>query len=268
MKMIGKTALGIVAVAAFAATSASAALVSRYSFDETSGTTVSDSVGGFHGTLNGEAVFDGSGSAVLNGTSGTYVSLNPASLSGLGAVTLDAWFTYSVPNDNVHLFSIDNGGGTGSGGSYLRLNVHSSDPGPFIEAIQGWGGNKTVDDVSLAQNQEVHVTVVYDGVNNYEALYVDGALAFELAGDASTVKALSGYPMDVFTLGRSPWVNSGDPNLVGSINEFRVFDGALTAGEIQTYDTLGSQVIPEPATIGLIGVFGAGMLFVRRRLML
>jgi len=247
-----------------ASASASAALISRYSFNETSGTTVSDSVSSLNGTLKGAAGFDGSGSAVLDGTNGTYIELNPASLSGLGAVTLDGWFTYtSVSNDNVHLFSIDNGSGTGSNGSYLRLNVHDArETGPFIEGIQGWGGNKTVDDVHLAQGQQIHVTVVYDGVNNYEALYVDGTLAFELAGNASSVKALSGYPMNVFTLGRSPWAAYGDKYLVGSINEFRVFGGTLTAGEIQAYDAAGPNAIPEPATMLLLGL--GGLLLKRR----
>lgn len=217
-----------------------ATLISRYSFNETSGTTVSDSVSGLDGSLQGAAVFDGSGSAVLDGTGGTYVGLDPASLSGLTAVTLDAWFTYTVGNSNVHLFSIDNGSGTGSGGSYLRLNVYDSrETGPFIESIQSWTGNKTVDDVPLTPGQEIHVTVVYDGANNYLALYIDGEMAVELNGTATSVPALSGYPMNVFTLGRSPWANSGDPYLVGSINEFRVFDGVLTAGEIQTYDVWG-----------------------------
>jgi hypothetical protein len=265
-----KRVLIVLMVLALATASASAALVSRYSFDETSGTTVSDSVGGLNGTLQGAAAFDGLGSAVLNGSSGTYVALNPASLSGQTAITLDAWFTFTVPNDNVHLFSIDNGVGTGSNGSYLRLDVNDTrtgheHTGPFIEAIQGWGGNKTVDDVLLARDTQIHVTTVYDGTNNYEALYVDGALAFELLGNATTVKALSGYPMDVFTLGRSPWVGYGDPMLTGSINEFRVFGGALTAGEIAAYDALGPNVVPEPSTIVMLVMGGMLLLFRLRK---
>lgn len=236
-----KRVLVVLMVFGLATASTSAAtLISRYSFNETSGTTVPDSVSGLDGSLQGAAVFDGSGSAVLDGTGGTYVGLDPASLSGLTTVTLDAWFTYTVGNSNVHLFSIDNGSGTGSSGSYLRLNVYDSrETGPFIESIQSWTGNKTVDDVPLPSDQEIHLTMVYDGANNYVALYIDGELAVELNGTATSVPALSGYPMNVFTLGRSPWANSGDPYLVGSINEFRVFDGVLTAGEIQTYDVWG-----------------------------
>ncbi|HOT74045.1 MAG TPA: immunoglobulin domain-containing protein [Anaerohalosphaeraceae bacterium] len=244
MKKIG---IVLLVVALGPASASAATLISRYSFNETSGSTVSDSVSGLNGTLQGAAVFNGTGSAVLNGTSGTYVSLNPTSLSDLSAVTLDAWFIYTVGNNNVHLFSIDNGGGTGSSGSYLRLNVYDNrETGPFIEGIQNWIGNKTVDDVPLEQGQEIHVTVVYDGVNHYEALYVDGVLAFELTGTVTSVPALSGYPKNVFTLGRSPWANSGDPYLVGSINEFRVFNGALTGGEIQTYDFWGPDKLTGP----------------------
>lgn len=32
-------------------------------------------------------------------------------------------------------------------------------------------------------------------------------------------------------------------------------------------DGIGYEVIPEPATIGLVGIFGAGMLFLRRKFM-
>ena len=68
-----------------------ASLVSRYSFSEASGTSAADSIGGFTATLNGGSSFDGAGKVVLNGT-GSYVSLPPAQLSGLTAVTIDTWF--------------------------------------------------------------------------------------------------------------------------------------------------------------------------------
>jgi hypothetical protein len=58
---------------------------------------------------------------------------------------------------------------------------------------------------------------------------------------SGSVAALSSYPQNVFTLGRSPWVNYGDLYLKGSINEFRVYNTALSAAEISATDALGSD---------------------------
>lgn len=43
---------------------------------------------------------------------------------------------------------------------------------------------------------------------------------------------------------------------------------ATGAGYFVNFDEVSIDVIPEPATIGLIGAFGAGLLFVRRRFMI
>jgi hypothetical protein len=226
-----------------------ASLVSRYSFTEASGTSAADSIGGYTATLNGGTSFDGAGKVVLNGTA-SYVSLPPAQLSGLTAITMDAWLSITVPNNNVHLFSIDDGSGTGSGGSYLRYNVFDSGNGNggtnFFEGIIGWGGNKlSGGSVLPTNNTQVHVTLVYDPVSGVKSIYVNGVLSSTYSG---SLAALSSYPQTVFNLGRSPWWSYGDPYLKGSINEFRVYNGVLTDSEIAANDTAG------PDTIAGIGV--------------
>src|ERR1035437_5399730 len=235
--------------------SASAAnLVSRYSFNETSGTNATDSVGGYTATLRGGTSFNGAGKVVLNGTN-SYVNLPSAQLSGLTAITIDSWFSFTVPNNNVHLFSIDNGGGSGSGGSFLRYNVFDNPP------ANGHGGTNFIDsDVSWSDhmlpggsvlptnNTQVHVTLVYDPVNGVESIYVNGVLSSTYSG---SVAALSSYPQNVFTLGRSPWVNYGDLYLKGSINEFRVYSGVLTDSEIAANGTAGPDTIPQ-ITVGVV----------------
>lgn len=233
-------------------TSPAATLVSRYSFNETSGTNATDSVGGYTATLRGGTSFDGAGKAVLNGTN-SYVNLPSAQLGGLTAVTLDAWLSFTVPNNNVHLFSIDNGSGTGSGGSYLRYNLFDSGNGNggtnYFEGIVGWGGNNLHGGSVLpTNNTQVHVTLVYDPVNGVKSIYVNGVLSSTYSGSLS---ALSSYPQNVFTLGRSPWANSGDPYLKGSINEFRVYSGVLSDSEIATNDTAGPDTIPT-ITVGVV----------------
>jgi alpha-L-fucosidase len=226
-----------------------AALVHRYSFNETSGTTAYDSVGGANGTLNGGATFDGSGEVVLNGTSGTYVSLPVNLLTGFSKVTIDAWFSFMVPNNNVHLFSMDDGGGYGSGGSYLRYNVFDNTPGNghggtnYFEGIIGYGGNVLHGGSLLpTNNTQVHVTLVYDPVNGVKSIYVNGVLSSTYNG---SLAALSSYPQNAFTLGRSPWANDGDPYLKGSINEFRIYNTVLSAGEIAANDAAGPDTIPQ-----------------------
>lgn len=231
-------------------TSPAATLVSRYSFSETTGTNATDSVGGYTAPLKGAAAFNGSGSVVLNGASGAYVSLPAAQLSGLTAMTIDAWFTYTVPNNNVCLFSIDDGNGTGSGGSYMRYGVYDSGNGHggtnYFEGIVSWGGNVLHGGSVLPQSVTNHITLVYDPVNGVKSIYLNGALSSTFSGSLS---ALSSYPQNAFNLGRSPWWSYGDPYLKGSINEFRVYSGVLSAGEIAANDTAGPDTIPQ-ITVG------------------
>lgn len=228
-------------------------LVSRYSFNATSGTTAVDSAGGYNGTLQGAAAFNGSGSVVFNGSSGTYVSLPPAQLNGLTAISIDSWFSFTVPNNNVGLFSIDDGGGTGSGGSYLRYNLFDSGNGNggtnYFENIVGWGGDQALHGASMlpTNNTQVHVTLVYDPVNGVKSIYFNGVLSSTYSG---SLPALTSFPQNVFTLGRSPWAAYGDPYLKGSINEFRVYSGVLTDSEIAANDTAGPDTIPQ-ITVGL-----------------
>jgi hypothetical protein len=231
-----------------------ASLVSRYSFNESSGTSAADSIGGYTATLNGGTSFDGAGKVALNGT-GSYVSLPPAQLSGLTAVTIDAWLSFTVPNNNICLFSVDDGSGTGSGGTYLRHVLFDSGNGHggtnFLESLVGWGGNQLHGGSVLpTNNTQIHLTLVYDPVSGVESIYLNGVLSATYSG---TLPALSSFPQTVFNLGRSPWWSFGDPYLKGSINEFRVYNGVLSGSEIAASDTAG------PDVIGGIGVGNASI---------
>jgi hypothetical protein len=235
---------------AFACATASAAsLVSRYSFSETSGTTTADSISGFNGTLQGAAAFNGTGSVVLNGTGGTYVSLPPSQLSGLTAITLDAWFTFTVPNNNVCLFSIDAGGGYGAGGTYFRYNIYDSGNGHggtnYLENIVSWGGDLIHGGSVLPQTVTNHVTIVYDTVSTLKAIYVNGT---QSSSNSGAISALSSY-VGAFTLGRGPWA-PWDPDMTGTISEFRVYNGALSDAEIADIHTTGPDTISQ-VTVGL-----------------
>ena len=85
-------------------------LVHEYKFNESSGTTAADSVGGANGTLNGDAAFSGAGQLVLSGNQGSSVTLPAGILGGFDDVTIETWATFpNAINPYANLFAF---GGT------------------------------------------------------------------------------------------------------------------------------------------------------------
>lgn len=214
-------------------------LIHRYSFNETSGTNALDSIGGANGALNGSAAFDGTGRVVLNGTSGTYVSLPANLLAGLSNVTFEAWVTNSVSPDNVPLFSFDNGSQAGFGSGYLRFVLHDQTNGrnslelastngstiTKLNAYPGLGGNC------------VHVVCIYSPPTGAAAIYTNGVLEEAMAVSQS----LTNVSLNAAALGRSPW--SSDPWLSGAIDEFRIYSGVLQPADIAAAQVIGPNVL-------------------------
>ena len=151
--------------------------------------------------------------------------------------------------------SIDNGNGTG--GNFLRYNVFDNTPANghggtnFFEGYVNWGNNVLHGDSVLpTNNTQVHVTLVYDPVNGVESIYVNGVLSSTYSG---SLPALSSFPQNAFTLGKSPYSGYGDLYLKGSINEFRVYSGVLSDSEIVANNTAGPDTIPQ-ITVGVVQV--------------
>ena len=212
-------------------------LIHRYSFNETSGTIVHDSIGGANGTLKGSAAFDGSGQVVLNGTSGTYVSLPGNLLAGLSNVTIEAWVTNAVSPDNVALFSFDDGLQDGVGGGYLRYVLHDESNGRNFLELASSGGSPLIPGYPGLGGQYVHVVCVYNPSAGVALLYTNGVL--EASQAVST--PLTNVSLNAAALGRSPW--SGDPWLAGAIDEFRIYAGQLLPADIAAAQMVGPNVL-------------------------
>lgn len=257
-----RTSTRLAAVAAgilIASTAAPAqTLIHQWNFNETSGATAADSVGGANATLLGAAVFNGSG-VTLNGTSGTYISLGSGLLNGLTSVTFEGWVSDNGVN-NTHLFSFDDS----PWGTYLRFNLGDTGNGhggnDFIEPIVGWGG-AVLNGTPLADNTLNHIAVIYDPAASYEAIYVNGALTASYSG---SLNALSNYGTLAGSLGRSPWADFGDPFLNGMIDQFSIYDGALSGSQVAASFAAGTVSVPEPSTAAL-GILGTALLGFFRR---
>ncbi len=205
----------------------------RYEFDETSGTVARDSSGnGFDGAYTrtpawGSGV-SGSSFRMSGGSSSPYVTIPNGVLQGAPAVTVAAWTKWTAsttvnqwlyglgPDSDKYLFTSPRNGG----------NVLFS----AITTGSWQAESKLSDDAALPSGWQ-HVAVTVDG--SQAAMYLNGIRVASATGvtvkpsdlyDAS--KSYSGY------IGRSLY--AADPYFAGEVDDFRIYNTALSAAEILT----------------------------------
>jgi hypothetical protein len=225
--------------------STAATLVHRYSFSENSGTAAIDSIGGGTGDgtlLNGATLFGGA--ATLNG-SGAYVDLPNGLVAGLSGITFETWLTDNGSGNWARIFdfgfSTAGEGAAGSGTNFIFLTPQSG-AGTLRAGIivNSLGGEQTVEwsGTRLPTGSQKHVVLTIDATSQTGRLYVDGVLVGENT-------ALTFNPTQLGNtfnnwIGRSQW--SADAYLNASITEFRIYDGALAATEVQENFSAGPDV--------------------------
>jgi hypothetical protein len=213
-----------------------AALVHRYSFDG-SGTTATDSKGTANGTV-ANTQLTGTGALALSGTtSNQYVDLPNNLLSTLTNATLEVWVTWTGGGVWQRIFDFGSNnypeGQQGTGRTYLFLTPHGGSSASLNMRVtfssSGAGAETIVSaPLDLPSARAVHVAVVVDDQNNTLALYQDGVQVGSgtFAGHLSSLNDINNW------LGRSQFTS--DPELGGSIDEFRMYDAALTPAQLMT----------------------------------
>lgn len=215
------------------------ALAHRYSFSESGGTTVADSVGGpaWKGTLPNGGTFSG-GQLTLSSNTQQYVQLPPGLIDPktMTAVTIEAWATFGT---NLPWPSWFFGFGTYTntdGGNYLLCS-----PGGKRVAIcgiyPGWqkGAEQQASSSGVEwSGQTLHITCVVNPPSGYVALYLNGTLAGMNNAETYPLSSVLDY---YSYINRSLY--SKDPYVNLTINEFRVYNRALTPEEIAATEKLG-----------------------------
>ncbi|MDW7980201.1 MAG: lamin tail domain-containing protein, partial [Verrucomicrobiales bacterium] len=230
-------------------TSPGAELVNRYSFV----TDASDSVGGAHGALVGGAAIS-NGAVLLNGT-GAYVDLPNGLVATRSNVTFEVWVTDHGSGTWARIFdfgfSTAGEGAAATGTNYLFLTPQGGAGalraaitvgGSGTEQIVEWSGTR------LPIGVVKHVVWTIDAGARVGRLYVDGTLVGENPG-MNFHPAMLGVTVNNW-LGRSQWI--ADPYLNGSITEFRIYDGALSAAEIQLSYGLGPDNCPWDGPVSIL----------------
>ncbi len=201
---------------------------------------------GLHGTIIGDPQF-------VEGVSGMALSFDGAGdivdcgtgprLAITGAVTMTAWI-------NVGALGLDHkigGNQDGANGGY-KMTVFNNDKVEFEirTATNSAVLNRSVGGGTVLEaGVWYHVAGVYSLQGGYIRTYVNGILDRELA----TTAALGASPGNLF-IGCEPF-NTGSYNFNGVMDELRLYDVALTPGEIMYL--AGHRSTPvDPGTDGLV----------------
>jgi Concanavalin A-like lectin/glucanases superfamily len=261
----------------------------RYTFNNLAsgddGTVVPDIIGGAHGVMRGSgAAPEGTTGINLPGGSpefAAYVDLPNGLLSTRTNITLETWMTVESTQNwsRVMDFGTTSLGeltgptvGGYSGTNYVMLSAsNGTGSDQRFEHVAGLSENIRADNaqrfgisrdsaLTATLGIEQHVVFTFDDAANEWRYYKNGML-MEVISDLTTLLSIP----DVNNwLGRSQW--SGDSNTDGIYNEFRVYDYALTPGQILGNFQAGPEVIniPEPGCAALVAA-AAAVLGVRRR---
>ncbi|HRF64106.1 MAG TPA: PKD domain-containing protein [Candidatus Competibacter sp.] len=206
-----------------AASASTGGLVAAYNFNETSGTTVVDASGnGNNGIISGttRTASGKFGSALSFDGISNWVTVNDsASLDPTNGMTLEAWVypTATMSSWRSVLLKEQTGG--------LAYALYAnSDSNQAVSSLNIGGDKNLAGGSALATNAWVHLATTYDGTT--QRLYINGNQVASNA-QAGSITVSDGV---LRIGGNSVW----GEYFKGNIDEIRIYNRALSAGEIQT----------------------------------
>jgi fibronectin type 3 domain-containing protein len=222
-----------------------------WKFNETSGTTAFDSGGGGNiGTLASGATWVAgvSSNAVrLDATASGCVSFPAGLVSTLNDFSVAAFVKVNTNATWARVFDFGSGTGTymflapASGGNTVRYAITTSSS----------GGEQQINSTAvLSPGVWHHVAVTLSG--SVGVLYVDGKAIGTNSSMALKPSSLGNTAQNY--IGKSQWA---DPNLNGSVDDFRLYARALSSTEVAT---LASGTLPSPwatTDVGTVSATGA-----------
>lgn len=232
------------------ASSVRATLVAQYLMNEGSGTTVSDSSGfGNNGAFAGSGLTWVSGPTAAYGTGihfngNGYITVpDSPSLDINNMISITAWVNVDAARvGNGIVWKVNN---------YKVFQQNSA----AYTTLSGVTGGVNAAPMGVPVGTWYHLAFTYDGANIRS--YLGDVLQNTTA--ASGAIAITGNSL---TIG---WYNLGAPYFQGTLDNVRIYNEALTqAGVTRDMNTPG-PIVPEPVTVGLLGVGGCLLAWWRSR---
>jgi hypothetical protein len=219
-------------------------LTHRYPFN---GDTT-DHIGDADGVLKGNATVQNNQLALTGQVNPiTYLDLPSDLISGYDAVTIEVVGTFVNANNN-RLFEFGDYS-LGDGMTYFshtpnQSRAFTAAPLPVRNGSQGGGGQGEASATTGQNAGRVHITVVANEVARTIHYYVNGALAASVTNNNVNISTIVNARS---FLGRSVWI--GDPLLNGTIDEYRIYYGAMTPTEVASSFAAGT----DPALTAAVG---------------
>ncbi len=277
-RLILTTALALgVGMSAFAAQEAT--LKHRYSFEPPygDGYTATDSVGGAHGALHGDAYlaeyFDDEtweaigGMAVLSGQGestsldqGSFISLPPDLISTFSSFSIETWVQatadkgnwmriYDFGSCNTVIDEVSGAERIESGNNYTMLTWRSNE-GTLRSGVRLDGVEHMVNAPVLPIGDNVfhHIVYTYDNESKTGKIYCDGVLKGSGTQEFNPTQ-FGGSPN--MWLGKAQWA---DPYFAGNYAEFRIYEGVLSAAQVLANNQVGPNDLTELGELVEVGI--------------
>lgn len=245
-------------------TAAHADVISHYSFDSD---VTTDSVGGNNLTstgggvsVTGTAAF-GAGAANFNpNDEGNYLWVDSTDFDfGTGEWAISFWYRNVHPN--VNSGRIITKSNTNVDAGFNIMITQDSSPDQVVADINDFGVLISAD-APANDNTTYHHVVVQRSGDTWE-IYLDGALkdTENVVGEdfSSPTSAFAMGARNVSTTGGA--LSSQGPIFRGDLDEVWVFDTALEQDQINLL--ISNNMIPEPASLAMLGL--GGLMILRRR---
>lgn len=257
-----------IALAGFSSTSANANLVGFWGFDQTTGTTATDSSGsGNAATLQGGAAFSpGAGvtGGALNITSGGFASVGSHyNYSGTTPFSIQAWVKFGTAGDTTGYVAVGQHRATGIAGYMIALNNINDGYGASAAHLYQTYPNSPASNVTVNDGQWHQIVGVWD--TSTTSIYIDGGNVVSVARNSFNAPSISQFIIG--GLNDSFGVPMG--SFRGYMDNVAVWDNALSGNQVAALYANDGQVgaVPEPSTwaMMILGFAGVGFLAYRRR---